>query len=61
MEGTITLYDYNNDFITSSRYKGLSNRKSIILNWRNKYGKRMDRMYLQVAPNYFSSQKKPRK
>jgi len=59
-KGFISLIDFDGTIIFNDRYKDRRERNSIIQGWRNRVGKKMDRMYLQVAPNEKLSRRKPR-
>ena len=59
-EGTISLYDYDHSFLASGRYECLSDRNRLIEKWRQKYGKKLERMYFVIAPYHFIGKVKPR-
>lgn len=60
MKGSISLLDFDGTLIYFAQYDDLYKRKLIIQRWRSMVGKKMDRMMLQIAPDYTPSQKKPR-
>lgn len=59
MKGCISLLDFDGSLIYFAEYDGIPERKRIIDKWRNMVGKKMDRMFIQIAPNE-RLQKKPR-
>jgi len=61
MKGSISLLDFDGTILYFAQYDDLHKRKLIIQRWRNMVGKKMDRMYIQFAPDYKPSNKKPRK
>lgn len=60
MKGSISLIDFDGTLIYFAQYDDFPGRKKIIERWRNMVGKKMDRMSIQIAPDYRPSEKKPR-
>lgn len=60
MKGSISLIDFDGTLVLFGQYDDRAHRKVIIQSWRNRIGKKMDRMYLQIAPDHKPSNKKPR-
>ena len=60
MKGSISLLDFDLTLVYFGQYDDLAGRKKIIERWRNMIGKKMDRMYIQIAPDYAPSRVKPR-
>ena len=60
-KGSISLLDFDLRLVYFAQYAHIHNRNEIIARWRSLVGKKMDRMYIQIAPDYTPSRVKPRK
>ena len=51
-KGSIYLIDFDGSVVKFAQYEGASERNRIIKQWANFIGKKISRMYYQIAPDY---------
>lgn len=53
MKGSMALVDFDGTIVFYQQYEGVTSRNRIIKTWRAKIGKKIERMYIQIAPDYY--------
>lgn len=57
MKGSVALIDFDGTIVFYRQYDGATSRNKIIKMWHHKVGKKIDRMYIQIAPDYYTIRK----